>query len=175
MLTKLFTETSPEKFHIIGTSPKCSLKPHQPFFLYFYAEFCQFFKYFGIFFFNKMLAGFFDIIPLRCQPRSLMTAYNQPEIHHRITGLDFQSVIGCLYYILSFCRTIFRQKLIQKIVRQLLLAADFQIGQKQYRAGSFHIISSYVRTARNPQRRGFTGTAKTEYSFTHSYNVYSSG
>ena len=73
-----------------------SQKPHQPFYLYFYAEFCQFFKHFGIFFFNKMLAGFLQIIPLRRQHRSLMTAYNQPEIHHRIAGLDFQSLIGCL-------------------------------------------------------------------------------
>ena len=29
MFTRLFTGTSPVKFHIIGTSPECSLKPHQ--------------------------------------------------------------------------------------------------------------------------------------------------
>ena len=29
MFTRLFTGTSPGRFHIIGTSPECSLKPHQ--------------------------------------------------------------------------------------------------------------------------------------------------
>ena len=29
MFTRLFTGTSPGRFHIIGTSPGCSLKPHQ--------------------------------------------------------------------------------------------------------------------------------------------------
>ena len=88
-LPRMFSEASPKRFPI-------HRNPTKPFFLNLHAEFCQFFKHFGIFFFNKMLAGFLHIIPLRCQHRSLMTAYNQPEIHHRIAGLDFQSLIGCL-------------------------------------------------------------------------------